>query len=412
MLGSPSLNIWPARPAGVFSPLFALGRPLKIAGLGDSIMAGDGQPAGQSRVGSWLPKAAFLTDGRLVPRVYGYGGTTAVGHALQGYRFDYQEVRPDILVYHYGHNDMPANGSSLTPAQRTTMRNAVLATAAEALAAGIRYIVFPQLVQTVGKDPSEIQLHNSWLATLPTIDRRYIPMPGFYGLYEPASPVFTADGVHPNQTASNLLAHKFAQWIGPQLNGVKPFRRLVTGAGAAGRLFAIDPPTLPFETAVGGGYPANFSEQLVNPSGLDSASVRINVSGDGVLIAIWKGVPVTAFANKWFMVSLRVKASLLGTGRCFEAVTFSAGTPDGGNVTFCEGQLETDGRWAHALLLARATSSVASLQLQLFSRELVETDTNATGTFELGELYFHDIAAMGAANGVDWNLPGSSGEEG
>ncbi|MBL8066846.1 MAG: hypothetical protein JNM28_00170 [Armatimonadetes bacterium] len=167
----------------------------------------------------------------------------------------------------------------------------------------------------------------------------------------------------------------------------------------------LNPAALPFVTAVGGGYPATFTEQLVTPSGLDGASVRIQASGDGTLIVAWKGVPVASFANKWFLFSLRVKASLLGSGRCFEAVTYSAGSPDGGNVAFCEGQLETNGQWGHALLLSRATPTVSQLVLQVFSRELVGADTNASGTMELAELYLHDIAAMGAANGVDWNLP-------
>lgn len=389
----------------MFAPLFVLGRPLKIAGLGDSIMAGDGEPSGQSRVGSWLPKAAFLTGGRLIPRVYGYGGMTAVNHGAQGYKNDYLQTRPDLVVYHYGHNDMPAVGGALTPSQRTALRNAVMASANEALASGVRFVVFPQLLQTAGKDAAEIQLHNAWLASLPSVDRRLVFMPGFEGLYDPASPAFTGDGVHPNQVGSNLIAQKFANWISPLLSGVVPFRKLVTSAGAAGKLYSVEPAALPFVTVVGGGYPASFTEQLVTPSGLDGASVRIQASGDGTLIVAWKGVPVASFANKWFLFSLRVKASLLGSGRCFEAVTYSAGSPDGGNVAFCEGQLETNGQWGHALLLSRATPTVSQLVLQVFSRELVGANTNASGTMELAELYLHDIAAMGAANGVDWNLP-------
>ena len=405
MVNGLTLDLRSSKAVGAFSSLFWLNRPLKIAGLGDSIMGGDGEPAGQSRVGSWFNKASIYTDGRVIPLRYGYGGVSAVGHRSHPNKNDYQTAKPDVLVYHFGVNDMPATGGSLSSGQRDTIRAAILATANEALAAGASFVVFPEIVFADSKSTSETILHNDWLATLPGIDARYVFMPGFEGLYDPASSTYTGDGTHPNQVASDLLAQKFADWLKPQIWGVRKFRDLVVAAGSAGRLYQKEPMVVPFQSTVGGGSGATSTETLNTSSGLTGNSLVLSLSGDNLHVVHWNGVSVPSYANRWFLTSIRLKASQVGSGRTIETKTYSKGSPDGGIVVFCEGQIDTLGEWGHLLMLNKATPQVTELQLQIFSRELVLSETNSVGSMEFGEIYIHDLIDMAAGvPGLNWNM--------
>ncbi|MFM9871990.1 MAG: SGNH/GDSL hydrolase family protein [Fimbriimonadaceae bacterium] len=398
MMNGLSLDLKSRAVANPFESLFAFRRPLKIAGLGDSIMAGDGQPSGQARVGSWLPKGSIYTDGRLVPLVYGYGGLTAIGHRSQSYRNDFLEANPDLVIYHLGHNDLPGTGGSLTVTQRNNLRSAITATIQEAIAAGAKVIV-PELVPLAGISVSERDSHNAWLASLPDAIPGVVFMPGIAGLYDPSLTINTPDGTHPNQVGSGKLARFFADWISPLLSGVRQFRELVLEAGLAGVTLKRDPIALPFQTGVGGGYPATSSETL------NGSRVVIDISGDGNQIVTWIGGSTGSFANKWFLASFRLKANLISPAPA-RVFSVDASTDGQGFATFFEGQLDTLGNWGHVICLRKGSASATHHIVRAVAGELVATDVNSPAQIEIGEMYFHDLNAMVAANpGVNWNMP-------
>jgi lysophospholipase L1-like esterase len=382
------------KPMGVIS----LRRPLKIAGLGDSIMAGDGQPVGQTRVGSWLAKSGIYADGRLVPLVYGYGGLTAIGHRSQSYKNDYLEANPDLVVYHLGHNDLPGTGGSFTLTQRNNLRAAITATIEEAVASGARVLV-PELIPLAGVSETEYALHNEWLASLPGLVPGVIFMPGYEGLYDPTLTANTPDGTHPNQVGSGLLARKFADWISPLISGVRPFRELVVEAGVSGVTLQRDPITLPFQTGVGGGYPSTSSETL------SGSGVIIDVSGDGNHIVSWVGGSTGSFADDWFFVSFRVKADLI-TPASKRALIVDAASDGQSFRSYFEGQIDTQDEWGHVICLRKASATATQHVVRVILAELIAADSTSVGQVEIAEFYIHDLATSQASNpGVDWHMP-------
>lgn len=405
-----ALGISPSYLSGTkFNPLsvfFGLNRPIKVGGIGDSIMAGDGQPTGENRVGSWLSKASVLCKGKMAHRIYGHGGGSAVGYLTAPYKQEWLDIVPELMLNHYGHNDMSATGVPLTSGERTTIRNAVLTTSYDALSNGVTLVAFPQLVYTVGKNYTEIDLHNEWLTTLPSIDDRFVFIPGFNGLYDPASSTYTDDGIHPNQTASDLMAKSFADWFNYYGKGITDWYSITQTLGATGRLYNKSPMTVPFCAANGGGYGSGgFSESVNLSSGLGVNTLNVSATGNGNFVCMWDGYSTTSYRNKWYITSLKIKANLLAQNRLLQANTYSVGSPDGNIVVHLEGALNTRSEWCDLIMLNKGTATETKKNIQLLLLEKTIASTTDSGSIELGEIKIYDVAAVETALGIDFNLP-------
>jgi hypothetical protein len=387
-----------------FAPLFALNRFAKIVILGDSIANGDTSPAGQTANPPWIRNAVIYSDGKLAGTVdsYGYGGLTATGHRIVGYKNDYLACNPDILIYHLGHND----DTTLTGGY-AAVRAAILATIGEAIAAGAIVIV-PELVPLAGKTADQYAgytAHNAWLATLPGLyPGQVVFFAGFANAYDPTAGIYTADGVHPNKRGQDRLARLFISWILPLLSGIPKFSDQIITAGASGRLYNKGAPaTLPFGGSMGGGYGGGYAESLNTSSGLSTGnSCIVAPNGDGSAVVAWVGA-AASLANKWVAYSARVKAAQ-GFGVGNRSFIFGGYSDDQGQIVRW-GPIDTLGAWGHAVFLRKCGGAAAQAIIQIFNGEVVDVDTTATGPTELAQVHIHEMSALGTALGVNYNLP-------
>lgn len=378
-------------------------RPIRIVGLGDSIMAGDSQPTGQEANQPWLWAACVYSDGKLITTSpYGYGGLTAQGLEGQAYKDTYLESNPDLVIYHLGHNDLPGSGSSFTTPQRTAFRDSVIVQIEKCIAAGSMVIV-PELVPLENSSRSEAVLHNNWLSTLPTLYPNWVVyFPGFDLIYNSLDLSFTKEGTHPNKLGHHTLARKFWEWIEPYLEKIPKYSELTSAAGAAGRLYnKLAPATL--NPSMGGGYGGGYAESLNTSSGLDTGnSLIVSSAGDGSGVIAWQGATATV-ANKYIIYSCRVKARhRMGAGR---GIKFGGYSDPGQSQYIIGGPLDTLTEWGHMVYWRKCSGTATQAIIQAFHTEIISADTTATGPVEIAQMFMYEADAMQASLGIDFEFP-------
>lgn len=394
------------RPANPFRQLWGLGRPLVGTILGDSITAADAANGTNYRAtGAWFIKGCAATGGRVIARQYGYSGLTATGHRGQSYQNDYLQCHPDFVVYALGANDLPNTGNSWVPAAYAAYQAAVLATIADAFADGVKVVVIVKITNTGGKDATARAQSNAWLDTLPTTDPRIIVMPGFDTLIStsPFGPETgdTYDQVHPNFAGGLKLASAFADWLNPLIAGVTTWDAFL--AANSPTRHVTKNASLPYQSALGGGYPLTSSESLLTGGGPNGGNgVRVQITaGDGNHIVAWKGGSTGTFTNKWYVHSLWIKANLQPSAdrRDLTVITYPA------TFGHHQGSCNTLGGW-HQYLVLNKTGTDTEMVFQTILYELLGTETNVQSTTDFGEMNLITMDALKAANGaITWRTP-------
>ena len=394
-----SLGLGVHRKVDAFSSIRSLGRPPKIVVLGDSIVNGDGAPGGTTGPGVWLTRSSLYLDGRVVVSgAYGYPGQTAIGHDVAAYRNDFLETNPEIVVVHYGQNSMPAAGALSTPA-RTAYRNASLNIIRSARATGA-VVVTPYLCAT-NSSATEIAAHNAWLESIAAKEGTVVG-PNFTAAYPGSVAAFTFDGVHPNFAGSECLARRFADWLKPRLGSVTTWRDLCLAAGSAGRL--IDREGASTVTAAGGytyGSPPGTFTESQQDSGLAAPSILVNkTGGKGVFLT---QASASAEEGKWYLASIRVRGSTLGSNSAFMA--YATAYPANVHSVWTSAQIQAGSQWGTIAMLLKLPASCNQIDYKLRIEPVDWSATSSTASLEFAEGKLYDLAAMGFATGVNWNLP-------
>ncbi len=393
------INLGNRRETDAFSSIRAKNRPPKIVLLGDSIASGDGAPGGTNGPGSWLSRASLYLDGRVIfAGTYGYSGQTAIGHDSAAYRNDFLATNPDIVVFHYGQNSMPASGTLSGPA-RTAYRNASLNIIRSARAAGA-VVITPFLCAT-SSSSAEIAAHNAWLVSISGAEGTIVG-PNFTTAYPGAHGSFTFDGTHPNYAGSEVLARTFADWLAPRLDGVRTWRELCVAAGSAGRM--IDREGIATFSAGGGysyGSPAGTFTESQMDSGLDQPSLRIvKTGGRGIMLT---QVPTSASANKWYIASLRIRASMMASDSALMA--FATAYPAEFHSAWTWSQIDTGSDWGTVTMLLKTPVGSTQVDYKMRIEPISWSANSSTGIIEFAEGKLYDAATMATALGIDWNLP-------
>lgn len=388
-----------------------LGRPVKISGLGDSIMAGDnGGFANHQSTGAWIQKAAAYTN-KSIAFNHGVSGMSAVGHRSVGSTKDdwLTKETPDIAVYGLGANDFSSSGSSWSGGTAASVKSAVVASVEEALAVS-PIVVLVDPPNLPGKSTTDRATLNGYFAELAASYNNVFFANIMNDLYDgtlsgAGLTGYTTDGVHPNQRGSEVMARAYANWLTPHLKSV-PTWDTTLALSTTGRFYY---PTLSvgFAAANGGDYPISGTETLqTTPSnGLSRNSLNIAWSGSGDSITVWKGV-AGSYASKWILYSFKVRGSWVNTdtsGRCQELITFSDTLVARSDFM---GQLNTNGEWATITSMRLMDAGTTTPQAQMISRrEYYAGATVGTANWDVAEFAFHDLAAWESAAGIDFNMP-------
>jgi len=381
-----------------FARFNTLGRPPKGALVTDSTGGSFSPPATESNIGSWFMKASILLDGKTITETYSYGGLSATGYLGYVDRDQYQEKRPDYVVYGLGLNDMPASGSSLTPAERTTIRNAVI-TALQNIQTFMSswngIVIITKLLPSTSKDATEIALHNAWIDTVPGLVPGVVVWSGPANIYDPSIFANTIDGVHPNNVGANIIAKAFKTWFGPYLSGVTTIRQLQTSLGATGRLFAREPST----TANYGG--GDTPTTVTTATGeLDAAHAIVNYTSSSTQNRMWFGSAVAE--NNWTLITMRLNGSIIDDTN---GASYEIGVGDNNDTNYPirhEGQFDTEGAWGTFATLVKTRAGSTQIVARMRTRAQDSDELPYVIDYKDAELTKYQCSAM---TGINWNLP-------